>query len=179
MTAGFQTQSGSLYWIDPRGRTHRLKKSKGERCGELHEPHACIFISSKIHDEAHSIGFTSLYRFYMARLEKGLLVDCSDPEQIKAAFTNGERAGLAIMDRASRVIIGGGPGVQTPVIGHHPFEQSYVPDPEKPGHNMRLYHIGSPVTRLYNTNADLVAAGFPVGHILRHTQLPRPAPLNP
>lgn len=174
MTAGFETENGSLYWIDAQGQTHRLKRSKGDGTGQIFMPHACIYVPEGVANAISKSEPTSICRIFMVRTEAGKLKECQDAGVVSAAFASGERVGVMLMDRATKTSLGGAPGVQHPAPGLYPFEQIYAPDPKKPGTMMRYYHMGTKITQIFGHAADMVGKGYPIGHILRHSRLPSP-----
>jgi hypothetical protein len=165
---GFQTENGTLYWVDPQGSTHRYMRERHMRLCTLFDACACVYITSKLLNDVR-LAERAGNRVSMVRLEGGTLHECSDPRVIRNAFAAGEEAGVGIMNTIVQSLAGG-PGKQFPTLGYYPFEQG----PAAPG-----YVVGGRIRRLYHDDAELVRDGFPVMHILKgraRGALPGPSP---
>lgn len=165
--AGFQTENGALYWIDPQGSTHRYIRERDMRLGTLFEACACVFITPKLLNDVR-LAERAGNRVSMVRLESGKIQECCDPRIIRNAFSAGEAAGVGIINTIVKSVCGG-PGEQFPRLGFYPFEQN----PNAP-----TYNVGQRIIRLFTDEATLVRDGFPVMHILKNKAsgtLPRPS----
>jgi|GEM_PF-6176656 len=152
LTIGFRTASNALYRLDRFGRTHRFEREGGV-LGDLKPPSACVFVGERLMGDIRRAERSGL-RVSMARLERGVLKDCCDPVEIRAAWEAGESAGVRIHNTILRAM-NGGPGERQAGVGLYPFEE-----------NAKGHHLGKRIVEIYHDDGTLVRHGFPVMHML-------------
>lgn len=162
MTVGFKTASDTLYWIDSNNFTHRYYKTRnGVR--DMDIPQACVYLTRKAKHKIALVS-TSSESIYLCFMKASRLNYCNAPQQLLDADTYKERMGIAIFDRATQKLVDVEYGVVAPAVGLAPYEQIFTRN--EAGKIIRHNSVGATITQIFDRAADLVAAGFPIGHML-------------